>query len=202
MKLTTICLLAMLIACLSTCKKNSHPIVDVPEEPIDTIISPPLDSHIIGLGKLSVLKNGAIWDAPFKAWFSNLEGTFLITGVNTYANGVRQTFRLDDIPCIPGKYQFEFWPSPTALFANKIPTGFFGFMYDGDQGIGSCFLDTLRADHFVEVLRYDSLTNIVEGRFQVFLKKNETGGWVPSGISIPDSISMTEGKFRLEVKHF
>jgi hypothetical protein len=201
MKFTTICLLAMLMACLPTCKKNNHPIVDVPEDPIDTIISPPIDSHIIELGKVSVLKNGGIWDVPFYAKYSHLENTFLTTGKKLYENAVLQSFQLDDIPCVPGKYPFEFWPSPSSIFPNNIPQGSFGMLYDGDQGIGFYFLDTLRTDHFVEVLRYDSLTNIVEGRFQIFLKKNETGGWVPSGISIPDSISMTEGKFRLEVKH-
>jgi hypothetical protein len=202
MKLTIICLLAMLIACLSTCKKNSHPIVDLPEDPIDTIISPPLDSHIIGLGKVSMLKNGGVWDVPFKTGFSHSDSAFVISGSMNYSNGLRQLFSIDDVPCKIGKYLFEFWPSLASLYPNQIPQAAFVMTYDGDQGIGQYFLDTLRADHFVEVLRYDSLTNIVEGRFQVFLKKNETGGWVPSGISIPDSISMTEGKFRLEVKHF
>jgi hypothetical protein len=109
---------------------------------------------------------------------------------------------MDDIPCKPGKYSFEFWPSPTSIYPNQIPHGSFGMVYDGDQPFGNFFLDTLRNDHFIEVLSYDTLTNIAEGRFQMFTKKYDTGGWEPSGVAIPDSIAMTEGKFRLEVKHF
>jgi|GEM_PF-1162820 len=202
MKALTIFFFAGIFMCLPTCKKSDDPIVDVPVEPIDTIISQPVDPHIIGLGKVSVLKNGQKWDVPFNAWFSLLEGTFLIATRQVYANGVTQSFQLDDIPCKPGKYSFEFWPSVASLYPNKIPNGSFGMMFEVDQPIGNFFLDTLRNDHYIEVIAYDTLTKIVEGRFQMFTKKKPNAGWQPSGVVVPDSIAFTEGKFRMEVKKF
>lgn len=201
MKITMIFWLAVFIACLSTCKKNILPI-DSPIDPIDTIVSPPIDSHIIEAGKLSVLKNGVAWNIPFKAGFFHSKYAFGILGSTTYSNGVRLTFNIDDIPCKEGIYPFEFWPSQAALYPNQIPQSAFIWMYDGDQPIGDFLLDTLRHDHFIQVLKYDTLTNIVEGRFQIFTKNDHSHSWQPSGITIPDTISMTEGKFRLEVKHF
>lgn len=202
MKTLAIILFACVFMCLPTCKKNDIPIVDDPIDPIDTITSPPIDSHIIGLGKVSVLKNGQKWDVPFYAWFSHLEGTFLISARQVYGNGVTQSIQIDDVPCKPGKYSFEFWPSIASLYPNKIPHGSFGMMFEVDQPIGSFFLDTLRNDHFIEVLGYDTLTNIVEGKFQFFTQKEPNDGWQPAGVVVPDSIAFTEGKFRLQVKKF
>ena len=199
MKFTTLFLLATFMACLPTCKKNSPPFVDVPvDPPIDTIVTPPIDTHIIALGKVFVLKNGLPWDVPFIAGFHNIPGTFFITGRQVYTNGVDESFTIRDIPCLPGKFSLEFWPSQASLYPNKIPNGSLGMLFEGDQPIGSFFMDSTRTDHFIEVLSYDTLTNIVEGRFQMFMNKELPVGFDFPGV--PNTIDMTEGRFRLEVK--
>ncbi len=202
MKTVTIFFIASLLMCLPTCKKNDTPIVDGPIDPIDTIVSPPIDSHIIGLGKGFVLKNGQPWNVPFNTWFFHSDSAFVLDAGATYSNGVRDVFRISDIPCKPGKYNFEFWPAPTSLYPNLVPHASYGMIYDIDQPIGSFFLDTLKNDQFIEVIAYDSLTNIVEGRFQIFTKKKPNSGWQPAGVVVPDSIAFTKGKFRIQVKWF
>ncbi len=202
MKALTIFFFAGIFMCLPTCKKSDAPIVDVPVDPIDTIISPPVDSHIIGLGKGFVLKNGQPWNVPFNTWFFHTDSAFVFHANYIYSNGVEQFFRISDIPCKAGKYAFEYWPAPTSLYPNQVPHGSYGMIYDTDQPIGNFFLDTLKNDQFIEVIAYDTLTKIVEGRFQMFLKKAPFTGWQPSGIVVPDSIAFTEGKFRMEVKWF
>ncbi|MBK7937311.1 MAG: hypothetical protein IPJ82_09570 [Lewinellaceae bacterium] len=70
-------------------------------------------------------------------------------------------------------------------------------MQDYDQPIGDFLIDTTRNDHFIEVIKYDSIARTVEGRFQVFLKKEPSNTQWPG---IPDSIFLTEGKFHLKIQ--
>ncbi len=70
-------------------------------------------------------------------------------------------------------------------------------MQDYDQPIGDFLIDTTRTDHFIEVIKYDSTTQTVEGRFQVFLKKEPSNTVWPG---VPDSIFLTEGKFHLKIQ--
>ena len=70
-------------------------------------------------------------------------------------------------------------------------------MQDYDQPVGDFLIDTTRTDHFIEVIKYDSTAHTVEGRFQVFLKK-EPSNTIWSGV--PDSIFLTEGKFHLKIQ--
>ena len=70
-------------------------------------------------------------------------------------------------------------------------------VYELDQPIGDFHVDTMRHDHFIEVLRYDSIKNTVEGRFQVFLGKAPMSTDWPG---VPDSIFFTEGRFHLRIQ--
>lgn len=63
-----------------------------------------------------------------------------------------------------------------------------------DQLFKSYRVDTTRSNQFIEILHYDSIQHIVEGRFQAIL------GDKPSWSFLPDSMKMTEGKFRLKLK--
>ena len=146
-------LLIPFIAGFCACEKPQPSIVDVPILPEDTLVvpPPPVDSHIIGLGKVSVLKNGQIWAVPFIAGFSNLEGTFALIGEKLYPNGVLQSFSIRDIPCKPGKFDLEFWPSLASLYPNRIPSTHFGMLYDGDQFIGSFLLDSLSHPFLIRI---------------------------------------------------
>ncbi len=63
-------LLLCIAALLPNCKKEKI-IINAPE-PIDTIV--PIDTvqHIIGFGESSVLKNGVLWDVPYKTYYDYL----------------------------------------------------------------------------------------------------------------------------------
>ncbi|MEZ4967369.1 MAG: hypothetical protein R2791_19165 [Saprospiraceae bacterium] len=47
------------------------------------------------------------------------------------------------------------------------------------------------------MLRYDSVARTIEGRFQMFLKKEPMAAQWPG---VPDSIYLTEGKFHLQLE--
>ena len=186
-----------------SCKKNNPPINDDGGDPIDTLVQTPIDTHIIGLGKVYVEKNGVKWTPPsFKAYFSHSDSAFLINTSEFYGNGVRHTFMIDDIPCKKGVYSFEFWPSESSILPNQIPQVAYIMMYDGDQPIGDFLLDTLNNNSFIEVINYDSITHIAEGRFQAYTKKNDPHNGIEPFPGVPDSIALLNGKFRLEVVHF
>jgi len=77
---------------------------------------------------------------------------------------------------------------------NNIPQARLSFILYLDQQLNYYNVDTTRANQYVEILRYDSVNHIVEGRFQTFLEG-------PSGYSfLPDSVALTEGKFHLKIE--
>jgi hypothetical protein len=63
-----------------------------------------------------------------------------------------------------------------------------------DQQLNSYNVDSTRSNQYIELLRYDSINHIVEGRFQTFLEGPNTW-WF-----LPDSMAMTEGKFHLKIQ--
>ena len=188
----------ILLAFLFQCKKNQQPTVDTPDEPVDTVHTP-VDTviHLIDLGKVSVFKNGILWDVPFQAWAQkNPDGRFMLRGQMSYSNSISESFLIQDIPLRVGKYPIQFFPMLTNL-NNKIPESVFVMMHEQDEPIGDFLVDTTRIDHYIELIRVDSNTQIVEGTFQVFLgKKAMTLQWP----GVPDSLYLTEGKFHLKVQ--
>lgn len=178
---------------LASCEKNQSS-VGAPDIPIDTIQTP-IDSPIIELGKGYVLKNGIIWNVPFQAWYYQTSNLFQIWVDITYPNYRGEHFFITDIPCKKGMYTIENWAH--LIPRNQIPECFLRMTQDLDQGIGSFSTDTTRSDHFIEVIKYDSTTQTVEGRFQVFLKKEPSNTVWPG---VPDSIFLTEGKFHLKIQ--
>lgn len=109
-------------------------------------------------------------------------------------NGLSENFTIQDIKLIPGMYQIQGWR--VLNFGNGIPEAAFG-MSSYDEGIGNFYPDTTRADNFIEVLHCDTITNEVEGRFQVFMGKYGGPSTLPG---VPDSVFLTEGKFYLKIK--
>ena len=179
---------------LANCKKNQSP-VDEPEVPVDTVQTP-TDTSIIELGKGYVLKNGNVWSAPFNAWYHiHTHERFQLRAEVTYSNFVSEYLSLRDIPCKTGKYPIEY--DLISNFNNFIPEALFLIVSEFDQPMGDFKIDTTRNDHFVEVIRYDSIQQTVEGRFQVFLKKEPSNVFWPN---VPDSIFLTEGKFHLKIQ--
>ena len=183
-----------LLSIFANCKKNQPPI-DIPDAPIDTTQTP-VDTPIIELGKSFVLKNNVQWSVPFKCTYYRKDTLFRIDADILHSNLIEEHFMLRDIPFRAGRYPIEFFPSLEGL-NNGIPESFFSYTYEFDQPIGDFLVDTTRTDHFIEVIRYDSIAKTVEGRFQVFLGKKPTS--VPFA-GVPDSIFMTEGKFHLKIQ--
>jgi hypothetical protein len=183
-----------MLSILANCKKNQPPI-DIPDDPIDTTQNP-IDTPIIELGKSFVLKNGVQWNVPFNAWYhTNTHARFRVSAKVTHSNLIQESYFLQDIPAKIGRYAIEY--KTPQNYGNYIPESTFIMMYEYDQPIGDFMVDTTRSDHFVEVIRYDSVAKTVEGRFQVFLGKKPTNVPFPG---VPDSIFMTEGRFHLKIQ--
>jgi hypothetical protein len=177
----------LLLTIVAACNKTT------PEEPI-TPAPTPVDTtyHIIELGKASVLRNGIPWNADFYAEYNpNDKNIFWISG-HTKQNGYDHDLSLGDIQCKVGLQHLE----QTNWFNanNGIPQASYFVTLDGDQSFKTYRVDTTRSNQYIEILHYDSIQHIVEGRFQAIL------GDKPSWAFLPDSMKMTEGKFQLKLK--
>ena len=69
---------------------------------------------------------------------------------------------------------------------------------DQDQLIGSYQIDSTRTDHFIEVVSYDSIKGIVQGRFQFFAIGNNISA--PNSWGLDPAINLTEGKFHVKLQ--
>ena len=174
---------------LPNCKKE-HIIIKTPE-PIDTTLQ-----HITELGIGTVVRNGIDWPVEFLAYYYGTSGksSFQIRAKKIYPNsGLSESLFIQDIRSQSGFYKIQGWR--LSNFGNKIPEAAYT-MSNYDEGIGNFFPDTTRTSNFIEVLRFDTLANEVEGRFQVFMGKN---GDLPVP-GVPDSVFLTEGKFYLKLQ--
>jgi hypothetical protein len=180
------------------CNKNVAIIdpIDTNPIPIDTVVVIDTTHHVIEFGKSSMIKNGVLFTTPFKAgFFGNTKNKFYISCRFLNQNSLTGSVGFLDIGCKLGKYPIE--NSMIGDLDNYIPNGLIGYMFEGDQPAGTFLPDTTRNDHYIEILRYDSLTQIVEGTFQVFMGKQPTNH---DYVGLPDSIFITEGKFHLKIK--
>ena len=174
---------------LLQCKKDSGQ---------DSIPDPPEYVPVLPLGQAGVLKNGVVWEVPFNAWYYtgvNAHARCFIRAKILYPNLISESLFLEDIPCKEGVYPMEYFT--LSNFNNYTPEVFFTMISEFDQPIGDFKIDTMRNDHYVEVLRYDSVAHTIEGRFQMFLKKRQMTLQWPG---VPDSIYFTEGKFHLQLE--
>ena len=179
--------LLLLLAFLEACNKNT------PEEPIDPTPTP-IDTthHIIELGKASVLRNGIAWNADFYAeYYPNDKTRFGLTVYNK-ESGYEHYLAIRDVQCKKGLHHWE--QSEWSNGNNGIPQTAYSVSQDVDQLFKTYRVDTTRSNQFIEILHYDSIQHIVEGRFQVILGDN------PSWSFLPDSMKLTEGKFHLKLK--
>ncbi|HMX38739.1 MAG TPA: hypothetical protein PKD78_00365 [Saprospiraceae bacterium] len=180
---------------LCFCKKDDNQVPTDPKPPVTV-------EPIIELGKASVLRNGKVYQGKMKSEYRNYGGTKAmgIYGSWFTQNGlVDEYFGIYDIPLAQGKYLIE--PSLTVdNLGNGIPDGGIVWIVDTDQYTGDHILDTTRSrDHYIEVIRYDSLQHTLEGRFQVFFRC--FSGNPPGLPGIPDTISFTQGKFHLKISN-
>ncbi len=181
-----ILIITLLLFSISCSKNNPEEPTGQPPTPIDTI------NHIIGLGKASVLRNGVLWNAAFKAdYHTNDKKRISIVG-KLKQNGFDHSFSIDDISCTVGLHPLERWNLWN--LSNGIPDADYFIVLDGDQLLNTYSIDSTLNNQYIEILYYDSINHIVEGRFQTFLEG-------PNSWSMfPDSMKMTEGKFHLKLK--
>jgi hypothetical protein len=179
-------ILAILTLCYA-CSKNT------PEDPINPPQIPPdTTGHVIELGKSSVLRNGVAWNILISAYYyPHDKSRFSLAGTLTQG-GLTHSLWMQDISNKIGVHPIErrfYWNA-----SNGIPDAVYGITLDGDQFINGYQVDTTVANQYVEILHYDSVAQIVEGRFQAVLEGPTD--WP----SLPDTIKMTEGKFHLKIK--
>lgn len=165
------------------------------EAPIDPIVpAPPVDTvtHIIALGKGSLLRNGTPWNASFSAYYYPNNKSRFVLKAELKENGFDHTLKIGDVSADIGIQNIE---RPALGNGNNgIPNAYYFVILDLDQEINTFVTDTTRANQFVEILRYDSIKHVVEGRFQTFLEGPNTW-WF-----LPDSMALTEGRFHLKIQ--
>jgi hypothetical protein len=179
------------------CKKNSTPFnpIEVPPTPIDTI--PIVSSEVIELGKASVLKNGVKWNVPFKVkYYGTKKDRFLIE--SRYTNSSNQytfSFSLLDIPLLANKFIVQGFKGGSHDF---IPGSIFGIMHEGDQPVVTYLADTTHTENYIQLIKYDSLLQTVEGKFHIQMYQFDYDDYYPAQ---PDSITWSEGKFHLKLEN-
>jgi hypothetical protein len=111
-------------------------------------------------------------------------------------NGITEDISFNDIPLAVQKND-TFEESDYWNLYNGIPSATIGWLLEFDQGIG-IMKPNLSRDNWLEVTHLDLEAKTVEGRFQVFLRKQGNGSYAWFGQ--PDTIAMTDGKFYLKLE--
>ena len=175
-----------LIGLLIGCTKEK------PVEPIEP--TPPIDttSHIIELGKGSVLRNGMHWNATFSAHFNANDQKRISLEIKLNESGFDHILSVSDISILVGYQTIE--KRGPGNSNNGIPNARYHVILDFDQQLNTYNVDSTRSNQYVELLSYESINHIVEGRFQTFLEGPNTWSF------LPDSMAMTEGKFHLKIQ--
>jgi hypothetical protein len=176
-------LLLICIFIFLSCKKES------------SVVEPPPPQYLIELGKVSMKRNGLLWEQTFNAYLNtNTQNEFSLDAiVRRGSSDVRENFIISDIPLSIGKYQFE---EKTILY-NSLVNGLSIWVLDFDQVIGTLECTGENPNDFIEVVRYDSIARTVEGRFQMHLYHD---GPPDLEWNLPDSLIITEGLFHLKLQ--
>lgn len=181
---------------LAQCQKDSPEGIAVTPEPIDTTpTTPPVFKDT-----LAVWKNGARWEGSVDAFLHPAaQGSgkrFVLRAVKKVNISITERFYVSDIPCKIGDYTIDDGRT-LATLNNGIPQPRFVYVIGDDVGGGYYYPDTLFTGNFMRVLRYDTLSQIVEGAFHFVMNVDKQTGNIPG---IPDTISMTNGYFKVKIK--
>lgn len=186
---------SMLLLASTQCKKEASEDTTVKPEPIDTIKPIPIFRDT-----LAVWKNGIKWDATAEglshSFSQGSSKRFFLRGIKKVSSSIMERFYISDIPCKVGHYSVDDGRSLSTL-NNSIPQPLHVYVIDEDQGGGSYYADTTRMDNFVTIIRYDSIGKTIEGKFKIAMKLDKAANNLPG---IPDTISMTNGYFRVKLK--
>ena len=180
------CLLICLALTIIACQKSAEPIEPEPSEPI------------IELGKVAMNRDSQPWTANFTANYDYfpVKSSFSFSAETIFQNGVLEVIGIVDIPSNPGIYNVS--KTFSGVGSHLIPRTILGWSLDGDQILGVLSADSTYYDNnIVEVIRYDSIENVVEGRFQVRLKKSLG---TPAAFGLPEEVSLTNGRFHLKIE--
>lgn len=186
---------ATLALAAAQCKKEHTEPTPVVITPVDTIKPIPIFKDSIVMRKA-----GVKWLPSSQSYIpNNNEKRFTLGGTRRVGTtSVEDFFSIRDIPFKPGKNKVEY-PKKSDDLRNGVPNVTFSVTVDGDQLLTTYWADTLRlSDQYVEVLKCDSVTKIVEGRFNIRLRAY-AGTNVPFGL--PDTISLLDGYFRVKLKN-
>ncbi len=170
---------------ITACQKSIEPVEPEPAEPI------------IELGKVDMDRDGQHWAADFSGYYSHSPEhlSFSFSSKNTLPNGIKEFIGIADVPSRAGKFKI----AKTVNWGDYLsPKARISWSVDGDQLLGMVSADsTYYNDNFVEVIRYDSIEDVVEGRFQGYLKKSLG---TPAAFGLPEAVSLTNGRFHLKVE--
>lgn len=184
---------AIMALSAAQCKKEQPEPVVVDPEPVDTIKPAPVFKDTVFM-----VRNGSRWVGKVEGFMSTTSkgNRYYLKMVRRTGSAVEERYYLSDMPCKEGAYPIEFANSVEKVF-NLIPQSFVTYVVDGDQGGGTYNPDTTRTDSFVKILRYDSLTQIIEGHFKDYLRLKKTDQDLPG---LPDTLAMTDGYFKVKLK--
>ncbi|MBU6342126.1 MAG: hypothetical protein KGS48_11585 [Bacteroidetes bacterium] len=184
------CFFLALLFLGEACKKEQSQ--EVPVSPTDTI------KDVIELGKCTCTSNSEHWPLTTNQfYYPKRKDVFkLYMNYTTYYARSFTAF-VKDIPTKPGKYILEKYIGLDTT-NNLIPQMVLLVAQDQDQLIGRYYADSTRTDHFIEVVSYDSIKGIVQGRFQFFTIGNNISA--PNSWGLDPAINLTEGKFHLKLQ--
>lgn len=179
------CLVICLALTMTACQKSNEP------------TQPDSADPIIELGKVDMDRDGQHWAADFSGYYCHSPEhlSFSFSSKNTLPNGIKEFIGIADVPSRTGKFKI----AKTVNWGDYLsPKVRISWSVDGDQLLGIVSADsTYYDDNFVEVIRYDSLEDVVEGRFQVQLKKSLG---TPAAFGLPEEVSLTKGRFHLKIE--
>ncbi|MCC7245909.1 MAG: hypothetical protein IT269_09535 [Saprospiraceae bacterium] len=176
------------------------------EEPVTNeppVTEPPIltDPPIIELGKSSFLMNNTSWAGQVKAEFLgsvNGKKTIRLIGYRGFPNNtISEYFVVTDLLPERGRFKFNCYCDSSANVYNGTPKVSMIWFIGGDQLLGADRIDTTYASSYIEVLKYDSVQQTIEGRFEAHLKDREATGPNPY---YPTEVHLTEGKFNLKIE--
>ncbi|MCC7245910.1 MAG: hypothetical protein IT269_09540 [Saprospiraceae bacterium] len=176
----------------TSCKKEESDVIEPPIIP---------DPPIIELGKSSFLMNGKEWAGQLKAktFGKTSYGDIVIRlygSININAS-FAESISIIDLLSNNNKYTFGCFCDIDPFIKDGKPEILMGWVVDSDQLIGTAHIDTTYTGSYIEVLKYDSVQQTIEGRFEAHLKDREATGPNPY---YPTEVHLTEGKFNLKIE--
>lgn len=107
-----------------------------------------------------------------------------------------QHLHIDGIQAKVGKHKIE--KGLVSLIGNGVPDARVFWILDGDQYLWEIGSTSDNPDDFVEIVKFDSINRIVEGRFSITVSnyRNLNVQW-----GLPELLELREGVFHLKLQN-